>query len=225
MSTALALPSLNQIGSIATPANVVAELTKAGNYLSRIQLFQGGSKVAKQGKIKPGNYGIPNGDEVDDLGDRIDLLVFTYKSKALDTSGETPVAVHDMESAEFKRIMDLADNTKDSGCMYGLEFLVFERSTGKFYTYFASSASARKEAGKMLPKDEILSITMTSLFIDKKFSWHAPVVTKCSTPFTNAPTLEAIKAQVEKFFKNDENDREEVKDKEDAAPAAKKRRR
>lgn len=222
MSTALALPSLNQIGSIATPANVVAELTKAGNYLSRIQLFQGGSKACKRQKIGAGNYGIPNGDEVDDLGDRIDLLVFCYKSKALDTSGETPVAAHDMESAEFKRIMDLADNTKDSGCMYGLEFLVFERSTGKFYTYFASSASARKEAGKMLPKDEILSITMTSLFIDKKFSWHVPVVKKCSTAFTNAPNLEQIKAQVEKFFKNDEGGGEEVKD---DAPAGKQKRR
>lgn len=222
MSTALAtLPSLKEIGSTAIAANVLSELTKAGDYLSRIQLFQGGSGAAKENKIKAGNYGVPVGDDVEDLGDSIDLLVFTAKPKALDTSGETPVAAHDPESAEFKRIKETAETVKDSGCMYGLEFLVFERNSGQFYTYFANSASARREAGKMIPSNGILPVTLTSNFVKKgKWSWHAPAVSKCSTPFTNVPAIEKIKAEVEKFLKADTEGREEVKD-----TAAKKRAR
>lgn len=224
MSNALAtLPSLSQIGSTAAPSTVLAELTKAGDYLDRIQLYQGGSNAAKENKVRAGHYGIPKGEDVDELGERIDLLVFAVKPKALDTSGETPVAAHDPESAEFKRIKETAETVKDSGCMFGLEFLVFERSTGKFYTYFASGASARREASKMIPDKEILQITMSARFIKKQYSWHAPVVSKCSTPFTNAPTLDQIKAQVEKFFKN-EDEREEVKEPADA-PKGKRRAR
>jgi len=224
MSAIATLPSLSQIGSIAAPAKVLAELTKAGDYLERIQLFQGTSSAAKQNKIRAGHYGIPrnSGEDIEELGERIDVLVAAARAKALDTNGETPVAAHDPESAEFKRIKEQADTVEDSGCMYGVEFLVFERSTGKFYTYFAAGASARREAGKMLPTEEtgIRPITMSVRFIEKRYSWHAPVATKCSTPFTNAPGLEEFKAQVEKFFKSDnEGGREEVK------PAAAKGRR
>ena len=106
--------------------------------------------------------------------------------------------------------------------MYGLEFLVFERNSGQFLTYFANSASARREAGKMIPSNGILSVTLTSNFVKKgKWTWHAPSVAKCSTPFTNVPAIEKIKAEVEKFLKADtEGGREEVKD-----TAAKKRAR
>ena len=216
MSAIATLPSLSQIGTSSIPANVVAELTKAGDYLERIQLYQGTSNAAKENKVRAGHYGVPKGEDVDELGEKIDLLVFVARPKALDTSGETPIAAHDPESAEFKRIKETAETVKDSGCMFGLEFLVFERSTGKFYTYFASGASARREAGKMIPDKEPLSITMSARFIKKQFSWHAPVVSKCSVAFANAPNLEQIKAAVEKFFKNGDSEAEEVE-----APAGK----
>jgi hypothetical protein len=217
MSNALVqLPTLAEIGSSALPANVIAELTKSGDYLERIQLYQGGSNAAKENKVRPGHYGIPRGEDVDDLGDKIDVLVFAVRPKALDTSGEVPIASHNPESAEFKRIKETAETVADSGCMFGLEFLVFERTTGKFYTYFASSASARREAGKMLPTNEPLAITMSSRFVKKQYSWHVPVVSKCSVAFANAPSLDEIKAAVEKFFRSGE----EV----EAAPETTKRR-
>jgi hypothetical protein len=199
------------------------QFAKGSEYLDRIQLFQGTSAAAKEGKIKPGNYGVPRGDEVEDLGASIDLLVYAGKSKALDTSGDTPVAAHDPESAEFQRIKERADTVKDSGCMHGLEFLVFERNSGNFYTYFANSASARREAGKMIPSEDVLQVTLGANFVKKRqFSWHAPVVTKCSTDFANAPTLEQIRAALEKFVKSEEGG-EEVKAEE--APAGKGRGR
>lgn len=215
-SNALAtLPSLNEIGSTALSTEILSELTKAGDYLERIQLYQGSSGACKENKIQPGKYGVPKSDAVDELGDAIDLLVIAAKPKALETyqNGDQPLAVHDSASAEFQRIKDRAENEDDSGCMYGIEFLVFERSTGKFYTYFASSASARREAGKMIPREGILPVTLSAKFCKKgRNSWHAPVVTKCSTPFTNVPAVDKIKAQVEKFTRPDSNDgREEVK--------------
>jgi len=218
-----ALVSLGDIGYKPIAKSVVAALTKAGEYLDRIQLFQGTSAAAKEGKIKPGYYGVPRGEEVEDLGASIDLLVYAAKPKALDTSGDTPVAAHDPESAEFQRIKETADTVKDSGCMHGLEFLVFERNSANFYTYFANGASARREAGKMIPTETALQVTMSANFIKRKqFSWHAPVITKCSTDFSNAPSLDKIRAEVVKFMKPDDAP-EEVKAED--APANGKGRR
>jgi len=218
MTTAIAtknpanLLSLADIGGTSLATTVIDSLTKSGDYLDRIQLFQGTSALAKEDKIKAGHYGVPKNEDVEVLGPTIDLLVFAAKPKALDTSGDTPVAVHDPESAEFQRIKEQAETVKDSGCMYGLEFLVFERNSGKFYTYFANSASARREAGKMIPNKEILSVTLGATFVKKRqYSWHAPTVTKCSTDFANFPDRAKIRAEVEKFSKPDGDDgREEV---------------
>ncbi len=212
--TGLMIP-LGSIGGTALSTQILGELTKGGDYFERLQLYQGSSGAAKEGIIAPGNYGIPKGDTVDDLGKQVDVLVFALRPKALDTSGETPVASYDVESSEFKRIRETAETVKDSGCMYGLEFLVLERTTNKFLTYFASSASARREAGKMVPKDNVIAVTLKADFIKKgKYSWHAPVITPCSTPFTSVPEVNVIKAKVEKFLaeKDDPKNGEEVKD-------------
>jgi hypothetical protein len=218
------LPSLAEIGGTQLATTVIDTLTKSGDYLDRIQLFQGTSALAKEDKIKAGHYGVPKGEDVEVLGPSIDLLVFAAKPKALDTSGDTPVAAHDPESAEFKRIKERAETEKDSGCMYGLEFLVFERNSGKFYTYFANSASARREAGKMIPNKEILAVTLGATFVKKRqYSWHAPTVTKCSTDFANFPAIDKIRAEVEKFSKPDENGAEEVEATD--APAKNRRAR
>jgi len=35
--------------------------------------------------------------------------------------------------------------------------------------------------------------------IPSVYSWHVPVVVKCSTPFTNLPSMAAIVREIEKF--------------------------
>ena len=68
-------------------------------------------------------------EEVIDLGDQIDLVVLARRPKALDMTDTDAVLVnYDPESDEFKRIA-AESMEKESHCMYGPSFLVYERSS------------------------------------------------------------------------------------------------
>lgn len=194
------------------------DLTKYGGeveFLQRIQLVTKG-KYVDSGKITPGHYGVPDGDdEITDLGETIDILPLAVRDKALDTTEDPPLAVFDSEDEIFQDIVDRAGE-KDSGCMFGPSFLVFERNTGKFYEFFCGNKSARMEAGKFssyLPVSEEQAaefgieaqppqpLTLRAKYIKRpRYSWHAPQVTKCSTPFTNLPPIERIVEEINKFL-------------------------
>jgi hypothetical protein len=214
MSTGLAKLKIG--GLQVAPANAnkeaVAKLTRAGGYLRRLSLSQGSSNVVKEGKIGPGRYMITiSADQVQDLGDNIDLAVLSYRYKALDTSGETPVANYDISSKTFQDI-DRRAGVKDSGCMSGLEFLVIERSTGGLYSYFASSASAKVIAEEMIPSEDCCPVVnLTSRFKKQgKNSYHVPVLEKSSADFTNRPDDDTIQKAVAAFQKGDDNESGEV---------------
>jgi len=195
------------------------DLAKGGDFLARLQLYTKGKAIDK-GLIKPGHYGIPvSEDEITDLGESIDLLVMGRRPKAIDmTDKEAIIVVHDNDSPEFQRIAAQSAE-KESHCMYGPSFLVFERSTGKFYEYFCGSKSTRTEAKKIYPFMPItqadiesrklvgvephgpLPMTLKSRYVEKgSFSWHVPVVQKCSTPFKNEPSLEVLLKELNRFF-------------------------
>lgn len=205
-------------------------LSQGNDFLSRIQLFTKGKAIDK-GLIAPGHYGVPvSDDEVLDLGKEIDVLPLARRPKAMDFSDKEAIITNfDPESAEFKRIADAA-NGKDSGCMYGPSFLVFERSTGKFYEYYAGSKSARMESPKIAPflpqKTETgttqpTPMTLKARYVEKtKYPYHCPVVAKCSTPITNMDPTKAI-AEIIKFVNPKSDDVEVV----DEKPAGKKRAR
>lgn len=199
----------------ALPQDIVDSLTKPADYLDRLQLFQGVSDAVKEGKIQPGHFGVVSGERIIPLGPEIDLIVFAVQAKAIDVNFDPIVVSTDPQSELFKRIRNDADTLADSGCMYGLEFLVFERSTGQFYTYFANSASARREAPKMVPTDgKPKAVTVSAKYIKKpKFSWHAPEVKPCSVGFLNLPDEAQVAEALKKFTASPEA--------EEAAPAPK----
>jgi hypothetical protein len=209
MSTGLATLKIGNLQVAPANANkeAIAKLTRAGGYLRRLSLSQGSSNVVKEGKIGPGRYMITvSADQVQDLGDNIDLAVLSYRYKALDTSGETPVANYDISSKTFQDI-DRRSSVKDSGCMSGLEFLVIERSTGGLFSYFASSASAKVIAEEMIPTEDCCPVVnLTSRFKKQgKNSYHVPVLDKSSADFSNRPDDETIRKAVEAFQKGDDN--------------------
>jgi len=186
-------------------------------WLQRIQLISKGKYVDQQ-KIAPGNYGVPQageGDEILDLSSSIDVIPFAIRDKALDMNEDPPIVVYDSDSDLFKNIQARSEE-KDSGCMWGPVFLVFERVTGQFYELYFGSKSSRREAGKIAPflpitnkQAEIFGLkpqiprplTLTSKYIKSgKFAWHVPVVSACSTPFTNLPQVQKIESQIIKFM-------------------------
>ncbi len=220
MSTAIAKVDYTQLPSTQVGTDAVYDdLAKGGDFLSRLQLYTKGKAIDK-GLIKPGHYGIPvSEEEITDLGDSIDLLVIGRRPKAIDmTDKEAIIVVHDHNSSEFQRIA-IQSNEKESHCMYGPSFLVFERATGKFYEFFCGSKSTRTEAKKIYPfmplaqgdidarglKDQEphgpLPMTLKSRYVEKgSFSWHVPVVQKCSVPFKNEPSIEVMVKELTKFL-------------------------
>ncbi len=194
------------------------DLSQGGDFLCRLQLFSKGAAINKQ-LIQPGHWGVPEGDDdVTDLGISIDLLPLARRPKALDMSDKDAIVVnYDMGSEEFKRIAD-ASMGSDSGCMYGPSFLVIDRSTGRFLEWFCGTKSTRSEAKKIYPylpltESDIAArkldakphgpqpLTMKIKLVERKrFSWHVPVVVKCSTPFATLPAMEKIVMEVERFI-------------------------
>lgn len=205
-------------------------MSKGSSFLQRIQLYSGGTAVQKK-LIESGNFGIPlSKDEIIDLGDSIDLLVIWRKAKAIDMSDTDNIIVsNDVNSKEFQRIVDMADNTKDSGCAYGPDYLVFERSTAAFYEYFAGNASGRVESSKIntympVTPDMIKNgltketeprfskpMTLKSKFTEKgRYTWYAPKAEDCLTPFAKLPTEKQINEELTRFLKKEDSGVETV---------------
>ncbi len=213
------LPS-TQIGS----DEVFADLAKSADYIGRLQLFTKGKAINKK-LVGPGNYGIPESDEeVIDLGDTIDIIPLARRPKAIDmTDSEAIIVNYDPETKEFKRIA-AQSLEKESHCMYGPSFLVYERSTGRFLEFFCGNKSSRSEAKKLyaflpLTQTDIdakaangddmsgltphgpLPLTLKSRLVEKgTYSWHVPVVVKCATPFEKLPSMDRIVKEINAFL-------------------------
>ena len=220
------LATLTSLPVSAAPVNL-AKYGGETEFLQRIQLVTKGKYVDK-GKISPGHYGVPGqDDDILDLGSDIDVLAFAVRNKALDTTEDPPLSVYDDSDPVYQDIEDRAGQ-KDSGCMFGPSFLLFERNTGKFFEFFCGNKSGRMEAGKFgpyLPVSEAQAeefgvepqgpqpFTLRAKYIERpRYSWHAPQVAECSTPFTNLPPIEQIVAEINKFLNPKTADAEIVGD-------------
>ncbi|TXH59144.1 MAG: hypothetical protein E6Q97_00530 [Desulfurellales bacterium] len=206
MSKALAPLNINLPALTNDDFDQLAEVAKGSQYLPRIQLITKG-KYVDTGKIPPGHWGVPQsgGEEIEDLGDKIDIIPFTFRPKAMDVSDrEAIVTVFDTADPEFVRISTAG---KDSGCLWGPTFLVYERNTRKFYEMFFSNASGRSEAAKLRPflpsaeNNGCPSAATLSIRYKKttQYGWHVPVVSKCTMPFDDLPDTETILNEVKKF--------------------------
>jgi len=208
-------------------------LAKGADFLARLQLFSKGNAVGR-GLIAPGNWGVPEGDDkITCMGKSVDCIPFARRPKAIDLSDTEAITTnYDMESDEFQRIAD-ESLKKDSGCMYGPSFLVYERSTNRFLEFFCGTKSTRAEAKKVYPFLSLtvkdierrnlidvephgpLPFTMQIKFIEKKrFSWHVPVIIPCSTPI-NGPPLKKVLFEMERFLNPSDDDVEKDTDSDD----------
>lgn len=197
-------------GALAVSDSDFNSLTKASGFLGRIQLYSKGSAI-NHGRVMPGEFGIPESeDQITRLGKSIDVLPLARRPKAIDMSDTKNIVVsYDPASPDFKAIQDRSGVT-DSGCMYGVSFLVFERTTKRFLEFFCGSTTLRQEAGKIypfLPRVENgapqppRAVTLTSKVIEKgNYSWHGPVVSECSTPITGLPDVAVLEQEVKSFL-------------------------
>jgi len=206
MTNALANLKVSLPAATSEDMQAFGEVAKGSNFLPRIQLITKG-KYVDTGKIAPGHWGCPQqgGEDIEDLGEKIDVIPFAFRPKAMDVSDrEAIVTSYDVNDPEFKRIVAAPKNT---GCIWGPTFLVYERNTQKFYELFFSNASGRSEASKMrpfLPSEENEGIpSAASMAIRYKktpdYGWHVPVITKCTLTFDSIPPGEEILKAIEQF--------------------------
>lgn len=175
------------------------KVAKAGDWLPRLQLIGGNSGLCQDGTVKIGCYALITSSEiVTDIGKNIDMLVLTWRPKALDTTVEPPLSVFDVNDPRFKVIEDKS-GIKDSGCMYGPEFLVWLPAQQKFATFFLGSPTGRREAVKLKPLIGSAATLTSKLIETDKYKWHGPVVTACSVPLT-PPDLETLNKELERFL-------------------------
>jgi hypothetical protein len=218
MSNALSVFDPNQLPrTYAGNADDYKDVGKT-DYLLRLSLYSKGKPIDK-GLIKPGHFGVQiSKDRVEDLGDSIDVLFLAKRYKAVDMSDpDALIVVFDKDSDEYKRIEE-ESKIKDSNCMAGVDFLLYESSTGRFLDFHCSTKSADREAGAMmayLPISQAdidaqglkgvkpqgpVPATLKSEYVTKKnWAWFAPQVQKCSN-FTNPPSLADVSAEITKFI-------------------------
>jgi hypothetical protein len=206
------------------------DLSQTSDFLRRLQLVSKGKYVDSK-QVGPGNYAvIIDGDKAQDIGDTIDILVLARRPKALDMSDVSQVIVSYDKNSDLFQDIAVRSSIKDSGCQYGVSFLVVERSTGCLYEFFCGSISLRREIPTLsaympLSAEQIearglkdiephgpLPLTLGSRNIQKKrYSWFVPVPQKCSTPFTakQVPKEDVIIKEMDRFI-NPPKDETEV---------------
>lgn len=190
---------------------VFDQVASATKFLPRLQLFSSNSTEVKEDKIRQGSFGLVTmkGQPVIDLTNTVDVLICVWRPKALDMSDtNNVVSIFDVKNPTFVAIAQRADDT-DSGCMFGVEFLVWVPSVQKFATFFCGSKTARRESinikglcGK--------PVTLKSHLIKKgKHSWHGPRAFECSTPI-EMPDITELKARIDEFNNPPATDVEEA---------------
>lgn len=175
---------------------------KAGAFLPRLQLMTSSSKQVKEGEFPANHWALVQDQDYKDLGKNVDVLVCAWRPKAMDL-GDTIIASYDRKSETFKQIQ-ARSKEKDSGCMWGFEFLIWVAQTQSFATCFYGSKTARREAPNVKARLR-KPATLSSKKIDNgSYTWFGPTSSDCSTPF-GLPTTAAFSEEVEKF----ENPKEE----------------
>lgn len=209
------------VGAEAVPASKygteVAHKAVAGStFLARLQLFQASSGPCKKGKIPIGTYAVVRGKDtiVHLLGDDVSAYCASWRPKAIRilVGGKLEIQ-YNPNNQKFKKI-EIDSAVKDSGCMWGPEYLLYIPAVNEFVTCHFNNPTMRQAASGMLPNVG-KAITLRVEYIDKgKHSWHGPVPLMCSTPLNVTIDPEAFRVELanqrDKF--NNPKEEEELED-------------
>lgn len=180
-----------------------------GGFMARLQLLTSNSAKCKAGEFPTNHYALVDGQDFQDVGKNVDVLIVDWRPKALET-GENVISSFDPGDPEFQRIQEKSGEA-NSGCMYGPEFLVYVPSAKKFASFFMGTKSSRREAGNVKAKMHQAATLGSQKIETSKFSWFAPKASACSTPF-DVPSAEDLSEVIEKFRNPPKNEVETVED-------------
>ncbi len=206
MSNELVIPDDNS----STDLDVFDQMSNMGDsYLPWLQLCSGKTAACIDGKIPINHYGLVSGDDITDLGPDIVVAVLAVRSKAMCTSGDVKSSF--VPDSDLFQEFVTKSAIKNSGYMFGPEFLFYIPAVGRYITYFAGSPTARRaaKAFKVLMKKPA---KMTSKTIDRNGNkWRGPVILP-SDEVVDLPDMDKAKAELDKFRNPSEPDIEVASD-------------
>ena len=185
-----------------------ADLDAAGKsdaFLPRIQFMSARSGLCEDGTFPVNHFNLISGQSNEDAGETVDALVMGVRSKAMDTSGDELIITYEPKPDDsgaatgiFRDIQVKSDTTKNSGCMYGLEFLIWVPSKKTFATFFMGTNSLRRDSPTLRARIGKPVTLISYKAKTKKFQWMTAKGVDCTTPF-EPPTKEAVIKAFEEF--------------------------
>jgi hypothetical protein len=188
------------------------DVTGSTKYLPFIRLFDK-QKEVDEGKIEKGHYGLPRGEHVADLGETIDVIPLARRKKAVDTSHRPIVTSYDVDSAEFKDIRERSAK-KNSGCMFGVSFLLLERNSGRFVELFLFTVGHGGECWEGEVNTDPIPIRLGCEVIKRQFVWRIPKVLGVVEDWNTDHDPDVVAEQIDRFvnppsFDEDASDADE----------------
>lgn len=186
-------------------SEVLAQVAKTGDYLGYIKLMTSRSNEVESGEFPANHYAFIMDQKLEDVGEEVDCLFFDFRARAMHMDGEDIIVSYDMNDDMFQKIQHDADNIpNNANDMYGPEFLLWIPSLKRFVTFWCASKSARRIAKNDIAQYCKLqggagAATLTSKVIKTaKYTWRAPDIKPCNTPF-DLPEPEEIRKVVTEF--------------------------
>lgn len=206
MSSELSIPGLTPVVSKFSDEASFLEIAKASDYLPRLQLFGSNSDAVKEGKIGMAHYGVLTSKDgpITDLGTEVEVGILSWRPKAL-RIGDQVLAYYNPKNPAFIKVMEDSE-IKDSGCMYGPEYMLWIPKGNCFASFHMSSKTARREAPKLkalmnapVGAGNGLAILKARLITTPQYKWHGPDVLPCTTPLSPLPDVEKLNTELQKF--------------------------
>lgn len=188
-------------------AKTLAEVSKVGDYLPRVQVMGSQNDLVKEGKFPIGHFALIEGRSVQDLTEEFDAIVLAWRPKAMQFAPEV-ISIYDPSNPEFVRIKTAADEPKSQSYGYGPEYLMFLPDLNKIVTFFVANVSGRLEAPnvsafweKQEKEGIYLLVTFNCILAKnkKQQSWHTFRVSASDRELTVFPDEENLKKLSDKF--------------------------
>lgn len=167
-------------------------------FLPTLKLYNASANAVKKKLVQMAHYGLAsNKDTIKDLGESLDIIPITHRYKAVEKVGDKYLSYYNPDSDNYNRTKEKSKDKK-SGCLAGIEFLVWIPSVEKFALWYAANTSTLSIA-KEIRALYLKPATLKANYIETKdYSWHAPVITVCSTQL-NVPSDSDLTAELTKF--------------------------
>lgn len=177
----------------------LSEVTKVGDWLPYIQLMGSNSIEVKKGEFPMGHFALRKNRRMIDMGEEFIAYLIAWRPKAMQFAPKV-LSYFDSTSEAFKAIEEKS-KSKNAGCGYGPEFLVWLPEYKEMVTYFLGNKTGRNESPNLIAliTDGTYKCKQKSHLIDDgEHSWHGPMTLPYDLDI-ELPSVVTLRKELDKF--------------------------